>query len=62
MLGPPGSGKGTEGSLLAERLGVPHLSTGEVLRREAGADTESGRRVREYIERASSSPTSWPLR
>ncbi len=51
MLGPPGSGKGTQGSLLAERLGVPHLSTGEVLRREAGADTESGRRVREYIER-----------
>jgi adenylate kinase len=51
MLGPPGSGKGTQGSLLAERLGVPHISTGEVLRQEAGADTELGRQVRAYIER-----------
>jgi adenylate kinase len=51
MLGPPGSGKGTQGSLLAERLGVPHVSTGEVLRREAEAGTELARKVRAYIER-----------
>ena len=33
MLGPPASGKGTQGALLAEALGVPHVSTGALLRR-----------------------------
>jgi adenylate kinase len=51
MLGPPGSGKGTQGSLLAERLGVPHISSGEVLRHEAEADSDLGREVRAYVER-----------
>jgi adenylate kinase len=51
MLGPPGSGKGTQGSLLAEQLGVPHISTGEVLRQQAEADTDLGRRVRAYVDR-----------
>jgi adenylate kinase len=42
MLGPPGAGKGTQARLLSERLGMPHLSTGEVLRREIEAGTELG--------------------
>jgi adenylate kinase len=51
MLGPPGSGKGTQGSRLAEHLGVPHISSGEVLREAAGTDSDLGRKVRAYIER-----------
>lgn len=51
LLGPPGSGKGTQGPLLAAALGVPHLSTGDLLRREAEHDTELGRRVGELIDR-----------
>jgi adenylate kinase len=51
MLGPPGSGKGTQGSLLAERLGVPHISSGEALRQAAEGDSELGREVRAYVDR-----------
>jgi len=38
ILGPPASGKGTQGELLAERLGAPHLSAGELLRRSIEED------------------------
>lgn len=45
MLGPPGSGKGTHARLLAERLDIPHMSTGSLLRREIAAGSPLGRRV-----------------
>lgn len=45
FLGPPGSGKGTQAELLTAALGVPHVSTGDLLRAEAGAGTPLGRRV-----------------
>jgi adenylate kinase family enzyme len=45
LVGPPGSGKGTQGPPLASHLGVPYLSTGEVLRAEAEVGTPLGRRV-----------------
>ena len=45
MLGPPGSGKGTHASLLAERFNIPHLSTGAMLRREMAAASPLGVRV-----------------
>jgi adenylate kinase len=45
LLGPPGSGKGTQAVLLAERLGIPHISTGDILREQVAAGTELGRRV-----------------
>jgi adenylate kinase len=46
LLGPPGAGKGTQARLLSERFGLPHVSTGEILRRIAAADTPLGREVR----------------
>jgi adenylate kinase len=46
LLGPPGAGKGTQARLLSERFGLPHISTGEILRRIAAADTPLGREVR----------------
>lgn len=45
LLGPPGSGKGTQAVLLAGRLGVPHISTGDILREHVAAGDEMGRRV-----------------
>ena len=51
MLGAPGSGKGTHGSRVAERYGVPHVSTGALLRDQVAADTELGRTVKPYMER-----------
>ncbi|MCX8170774.1 MAG: adenylate kinase [Candidatus Bathyarchaeota archaeon] len=51
MLGPPGSGKGTYASRLTAILGVPHISTGDMVREEIKAQTEIGRRIKEYSDR-----------
>ena len=45
LFGPPGSGKGTQAALLAERLGVPAISTGDMLRHAVASGTEVGHRV-----------------
>jgi len=51
MLGPPGSGKGTQGSRLATRHGVPHLSTGELLRAHVRHGTALGRAAEAAMSR-----------
>jgi adenylate kinase len=50
FLGPPGSGKGTQARLLAERLGVPAISTGEMLRTAVLEGTPLGGKVKEVME------------
>ncbi len=50
IMGPPGVGKGTQGELLAERFGVPRLSTGDMIRAALKAGTPLGERVRVYYE------------
>ncbi|HWQ36518.1 MAG TPA: adenylate kinase [Blastocatellia bacterium] len=47
MLGAPGTGKGTQARLLAEKYGYPQISTGDILRAMAKADTPLGREIRE---------------
>ncbi|OGL71744.1 hypothetical protein A3C17_02915 [Candidatus Uhrbacteria bacterium RIFCSPHIGHO2_02_FULL_53_13] len=49
ILGPQGSGKGTQGKKLAEFFGVPFVSAGELLREEAALGSELGRRIHEII-------------
>jgi adenylate kinase len=44
FIGPPGAGKGTQAGLVAERLGVPHISTGDMFRAHVANGTELGRR------------------
>jgi adenylate kinase len=51
FLGPPGAGKGTQAKLLAEHLGVAHVSTGELLRRAVSAGTDLGKKAGSYMNR-----------
>ncbi len=50
ILGPPGVGKGTQSALIAEKLGLVHLSTGEILRRAVEAKTPLGLRAKENMQ------------
>ena len=51
LIGPPGSGKGTQGALLAQRLGIEHLATGDLLRAEVEAGTELGQTASAIMKR-----------
>ncbi len=51
LLGPPGAGKGTQAKLIAKRLGVPHLSTGDMLRDAVNRGTPTGRLAKPIMER-----------
>lgn len=51
LLGPPGSGKGTQATALQERWGWPHISSGDLLRAHVKDDTGLGRKARPYMER-----------
>jgi adenylate kinase len=50
LLGPPGAGKGTQAERIATLYGVPHLSTGDMLREAVAADTEVGRRAKAIMD------------
>jgi adenylate kinase len=51
LLGPPGAGKGTYASRLTPILGVPHISSGDIVRDEIKAQTELGNAIREYSDK-----------
>ncbi len=50
LLGPPGSGKGTQAKLLCERLGLAHISTGDILREAVRLGTNLGRQARPFMD------------
>lgn len=50
LLGAPGAGKGTQGALLAERLGVPKIATGDMLREAVREGTPLGQEARKYMD------------
>lgn len=50
IFGPPGAGKGTQAKLLSERLGVPHIATGDMLREAVKAGTRLGGLAKKYMD------------
>ncbi|MFQ6088454.1 MAG: adenylate kinase [Candidatus Methanofastidiosia archaeon] len=51
ILGPPGSGKGTQAKLISQRFSIPHISSGDLLRDAISKGTELGKKARDYIEK-----------
>ena len=50
LLGPPGSGKGTQAKKLADKLAVPQISTGDLFRQNIDAGTDLGMEAKRYLE------------
>ena len=51
MLGAPGAGKGTQAKMLAEKYGIPHISTGDIFRANIKEGTELGKKAKEYMDK-----------
>lgn len=51
FIGPPGAGKGTQAEIFRERHGLPHISTGDILRAAVREETDLGRRAQAYMQR-----------
>ncbi len=51
FLGPPGAGKGTQAEKLAESLGIPKISTGDILREAVTRGTELGKKAKSYMDK-----------
>jgi adenylate kinase len=50
LLGPPGAGKGTQAQIIADRLGVPAISTGDIFRANVSGQTALGRQAKAYMD------------
>lgn len=51
LLGPPGAGKGTQAEILAERLHLPHISSGDIFRENIKKDTELGKLAQGFMSK-----------
>lgn len=51
MLGAPGAGKGTQAKMISEKYGIPHISTGDILRANIKDNTELGKKAKEYMDK-----------
>ena len=58
LLGPPGAGKGTQAARIAERLGIPAISTGDIFRANVAGATELGTRAKAYMDKGEYVPDS----
>jgi adenylate kinase len=58
LLGPPGAGKGTQAVKLAEKLGVPQISTGDLFRHNISNETELGIEAKKYLDAGELVPAS----
>ena len=50
IMGPQGSGKGTQADILSEKLGIPHISTGEIFRENIKNQTELGKKIEQIVK------------
>jgi adenylate kinase len=58
LLGPPGAGKGTQAQIIAGKLGVPAISTGDIFRANVSGKTELGLQVKAYLDAGDLVPDS----
>jgi adenylate kinase len=58
LMGPPGSGKGTQALLVSERLGIPHISTGDIFRANVKGGTPLGQEAQKYMDAGEYVPDS----
>lgn len=58
IMGPPGAGKGTQAAVIAERLGIPHISTGEIFRANVEAGIPLGLEAKKYMDAGEYVPDS----
>lgn len=56
MLGAPGAGKGTQAKKIAEKYGIPHISTGDIFRANIKAGTELGKKAKTYMDQGALVP------
>jgi len=58
IVGPPGAGKGTQAARIAERFGIPTISTGDIFRANIANETELGKRVKQIVDAGDYVPDS----
>ena len=51
LAGPPGAGKGTQATLLADHYKIPHISTGDIFRANLKSGTELGLQAKSYMDK-----------
>jgi adenylate kinase len=51
LLGPPGAGKGTQAQIISEKLGLPHISSGDIFRENLKKETELGKQAASFMNR-----------
>ena len=51
LLGPPGAGKGTQAAKIIEKYHIPHISTGDIFRKNIKEGTDLGKKAQEYMNR-----------
>jgi adenylate kinase len=61
LIGAPGSGKGTQAELLAQRYGITHISSGDLLRQHVREQTALGRQIKSYLDRGDLVPIGMVL-
>jgi adenylate kinase len=50
LVGPPGAGKGTQAAVISGKLGIPHISTGDIFRANVGQGTTLGQQAQQYMD------------
>ncbi|MBW1668296.1 MAG: adenylate kinase [Deltaproteobacteria bacterium] len=58
IFGPNGSGKGTQGAIVKDKYGIPHVESGVIFRENIAKDTELGKKAKEYIDKGELVPDS----
>lgn len=62
MLGAPGAGKGTQAKLIAEKYGIPHISTGDIFRANIKEGTDLGKEAKGYMDKGQLVPDDLTVR